>query len=90
MVEDRFGIVLPPAVIGIVGAGQLGRMLAFSAHRLGYRVAGLTGGAKQTPAGAVADVEIAAPFDDADAIEQFVTIADVITWEAESVNPGTL
>lgn len=77
---------MPPAVIGIVGGGQLGRMLAQVAQRHGYRVAVLTGGAEQTPAGTVADVEIAAPFDDAEAVARLVSCADVITWELEDVD----
>ena len=81
-------VLVPPAVIGIVGGGQLGRMLAQVAQRHGYRVAVLTGGDEQTPAGAVADIEIAAPFDDAVAVQRLVACADVITWELEDVDLG--
>ncbi len=79
---------MPPAVIGIVGGGQLGRMLAQTAQRHGYRVAVLTGGEAQTPAGAVADVEIAAAFDDDAGVRRLVDCADVITWELEDVDLG--
>ena len=82
------GVLSPPAVVGIVGGGQLGRMLAHAAQRLGYRAAVLTGGEERTPAGAVADVEIAAAFDDASAVQRFVDCADVITWEFENVDLG--
>ena len=78
----------PPSVVGIVGGGQLGRMLAHAAQRFGYRTAVLTGGAERTPAGAVADIEIAAAFDDAGAVQRFVDCADVITWEFENVDLG--
>ncbi len=78
----------PPAVIGIVGGGQLGRMLAQTAQRHGYRTAVLTGGDARTPAGVVADIEIAAPFDDAAAAQRLVECADVITWELENVDLG--
>ncbi|MDE0652352.1 MAG: 5-(carboxyamino)imidazole ribonucleotide synthase [bacterium] len=81
-------VLVPPAVIGIVGGGQLGRMLAQVAQRRGYRTAVLTGGDRETPAGTVADIEIAAPFDDAGAVERLVTCADVITWEMEDVDLG--
>lgn len=81
-------VLVPPAVIGIVGGGQLGRMLAQVARRHGYRVAVLTGGEEPTPAGAVADIEIAAPFDDAAAVQRLVACADVITWELEDVDLG--
>ena len=81
-------VLVPPAVIGIAGGGQLGRMLAQTAQRHGYRVAVLTGGDEQTPAGTVADIEIAAPFDDAAAVQRLVACADVITWELEDVDLG--
>ena len=76
--------------MGIVGGGQLGRMLSFEAHRLGYRVAVLTGGAKDTPGGRVADVEVAAAYDDDLAVQHFVDLSDVITWEFENVDVGLL
>ena len=82
------GVLSPPAMVGIVGGGQLGRMLAHAAHRLGYRAAVLTGGEERTPAGAVADIEIAAAFDDDSAVQRFVDCADVITWEFENVDLG--
>ena len=79
-------VIGPGSTIGIVGGGQLGRMLAHVGHRLGYRVVVFTGGPKDTPGGLVAEVEIAAPFDDAQAIARFVEEADVITWEFENVD----
>lgn len=78
--------ITPPAVIGIVGAGQLGRMLAQVAHRYGYQVAVLTGGDRQTPAGTVADIEVAAEFNDPEAVQRFVACVDVVTWELENVS----
>ena len=82
-------VPLPPgSTVGVVGGGQLGRMLGYAAHQHGYRVAVLTGGDKDTPAGAVAEVEIAAGFDDEAAIERLVAESDVITWEFENVDVG--
>ena len=78
-------LLAPGGTIGIVGGGQLGRMLAFEAHRLGFRVAVLTGGYKDTPGGRVADVEVAAGYDDQLALRHFVGLSDVITWEFENV-----
>ena len=78
-------VIYPPATIGIVGGGQLGRMLAQVAHRYGYRVAVLTGGDQRTPAGSVADIEITSEFDDPSAIKHFVDSSDLITWELENV-----
>ncbi len=80
--------LLPGATIGIVGAGQLGRMLAQVARQHGYRVVVLTGGTKNTPAGVLADEEIVGDFSDEHAIAQFVAAADVITWEFENVDLG--
>ena len=79
---------LPGATVGIVGGGQLGRMLAQSAHQHGYRVAVLTGGGNDTPAGSVADVEIAAAHDDEQAVRRLIAESDVITWEFENVDPA--
>lgn len=83
-------LLAPGATVGIVGGGQLGRMLSFEAHRLGYRVAVLTGGAKDTPGGRVAEVEVAAGYDDDQALQRFVDLCDVITWEFENVEVGLL
>jgi 5-(carboxyamino)imidazole ribonucleotide synthase len=80
--------LLPGATIGVVGGGQLGRMLAQAAQRHGYRVAVLTGGAEDTPAGRIAEVEIAAAFDDETAVQRFLAESDVVTWEFENVEPG--
>ena len=85
---DRF--IPPGSTIGIVGGGQLGRMVSYEAHRLGYRVAVLTGGAKDTPGGRVAEVEVAAGFDDHLAVQHFVDLCDVITWEFENVEVDPL
>jgi len=76
----------PGATIGIVGGGQLGRMLAQRARQHGYGVAVLTGGGPGTPAGALADVEVTGAFDDTAAVARFLAAADVVTWEFENVD----
>ena len=81
-------VLHPPSVVGIVGGGQLGRMLVHAAQRFGYRTAVLTGGEERTPAGSAADIEIAAAFDNRDAVQRFVDCADVVTWEFENVDLG--
>ena len=87
--QPRAQAQLPPgSTIGVVGGGQLGRMLAYAAHQHGYRVAVLTGGDKDTSAGTVAEIEIAAGFDDEVAIERLLAESDVITWEFENVDVG--
>jgi 5-(carboxyamino)imidazole ribonucleotide synthase len=80
--------ILPPATIGILGSGQLGRMLALSARQMGYRVHVLSPG-RDTPTGQVADQEITADYLDLDAIAQFAQEVDVITYEFENVPSQT-
>ena len=77
-------IVLPGATLGVLGGGQLGRMFAIAARRMGYRVHTLSPGF-DTPTGQVADVEIDADYDDLDAIRAFARGVDVITFEFENV-----
>ena len=78
-------VVLPGATIGVLGSGQLGRMLAIAARRMGYRVHTLSPG-EDTPTGQVADLEITADFEDLDAIRAFAKGVDVVTFEFENVS----
>ena len=78
-------IVLPGATIGVLGSGQLGRMLALEARRMGYRVHTLSPGV-DTPTGQVADLEVSADYDDLDAIRAFARGVDVMTFEFENVS----
>jgi 5-(carboxyamino)imidazole ribonucleotide synthase len=77
--------ILPGATIGVLGGGQLGRMFAMAARRMGYRVHTLSP-EDDTPTGQVADVEINASFDDLDAIRAFARNVDVVTFEFENVS----
>jgi 5-(carboxyamino)imidazole ribonucleotide synthase len=70
--------------IGIIGGGQLGRMLAMAAARLGYRTVILEP-QKNCPAAQVANEHIVAAYDDPDALEQLAELSDVITYEFENV-----
>jgi len=80
---------LPPgATIGILGGGQLGRMLAVAAARLGYRAHVFEPGA--APAADVAHALTAAPYDDAAALARFAAAVDVITYEFENVPAAAL
>lgn len=79
--------ILPGATIGIVGGGQLGRMLALDARRLGYGVAVLDP-SSQAPAAQVADVHVAAPFDSTDGLAALAERSDVVTFEVEHTSPG--
>jgi 5-(carboxyamino)imidazole ribonucleotide synthase len=78
-------IVLPGATIGVLGSGQLGRMFAIAARRMGYRVHTLSP-ATDTPTGQVADVEVNAEYDDLDAIRAFARRVAVVTFEFENVS----
>jgi len=69
--------------IGILGSGQLGRMLALAAHPLGHEVVVLGPGAKD-PAMHVTE-SIVAPFDDPEALDQLAARVDVVTFEFENV-----
>lgn len=79
------GAFLPPATIGILGGGQLGRMLTLEARRSGYQVVIFTDEPKGCPAGQVADVEINAAYDDAEALKGFLEQVDVVTAEFENI-----
>ncbi|CAN5329102.1 hypothetical protein BH09PLA1_BH09PLA1_13430 [soil metagenome] len=77
-------MILPGQTIGILGGGQLGRMFAIAARRMGYRVHALDP-TPDGPAGQVADYEINAPYDDLDAARRFAFGVDVVTFEFENV-----
>src|SRR5580704_13988545 len=76
--------ILPGATVGVLGGGQLGRMFAIAARRLGYRVHTLAP-EDDTPTGQIADVEVRASYDDLDAIRAFARGVDVVTFEFENV-----
>jgi 5-(carboxyamino)imidazole ribonucleotide synthase len=71
--------------IGIIGGGQLGRMLTFAAKRMGYNVIILDPD-EHSPAGQVADEHIVAAFDDKNAIGELGMRSDVVTFEFENVS----
>jgi 5-(carboxyamino)imidazole ribonucleotide synthase len=85
---DRLGVaeppILPPATIGILGGGQLGRMLGVAARRLGYGVAVLDPD-PACPAAAVADRVIRGAYTDVDAALELGRHSDVVTLELEHV-----
>src|SRR5665213_2659498 len=77
-------VILPGSTVGVLGGGQLGRMFAMAARRLGYRVHTLAP-EHDTPTGQIADVEINAAYDDLDAVRAFARAVDVVTFEFENV-----
>jgi 5-(carboxyamino)imidazole ribonucleotide synthase len=77
-------VIGPGKAIGILGGGQLGRMLAQAAQSLGYRVH-VYGPSAQSPAGSVADRETVAAFDNLAALGEFARSVDVATYEFENI-----
>lgn len=82
-------VVTSPATIGIIGGGQLGRMLTQSAKSMGYRV-GILEPTPNSPAGQVADFQITAPYNDQAALKQLADASDVLTYEFENVDLAAL
>lgn len=80
--------ILPGSTIGVLGSGQLGRMFAIAARRMGYRVHTFSPD-DDTPTGQVADREITARYDDLDAVRQFASQVAVVTFEFENVPSAT-
>ena len=76
---------MPGATLGVVGGGQLGRMFALDARRMGYRVVVLDPD-PESPTGQVANDRIVAPYADARAVRELVERCDVVTYEFENVN----
>jgi len=82
-------IILPGGTLGILGSGQLGRMLALEARAMGYRVHTLSPDT-DTPTGQVADLEVTAAYDDLGAVREFARGVDVVTFEFENVPAATV
>ena len=77
-------VIAPGAALGVLGGGQLGRMFAIAARRMGYRVHTFSP-EDDSPAGQVADVEVTASYEDLDALRTFARGVDVVTFEFENV-----
>jgi 5-(carboxyamino)imidazole ribonucleotide synthase len=82
-------VILPGRTVGILGGGQLGRMFAIAARRLGYRVHAFDP-TRDGPAGQIADHEVIAAYDDLDAARRFAADVDVVTFEFENIPAETL
>ena len=80
--------ILPGATLGMLGSGQLGRMFAIAARRLGYRVHVFSPDS-DTPTGQVADVEIRADYRDLDRVAEFARSVSVVSFEFENVPAET-
>lgn len=86
---DRPDVLRPPASLGVIGGGQLGRMFVQAAQRLGYR-AGVLGMIEDGPAAQVAQWSILAPPDGLPALRLFAEKAEAVTVEFENVSAPAL
>lgn len=82
-------IIHPNSTIGVFGSGQLGRMFAIEARKLGYRVHTFSPD-RDTPTGQVADIETTASYDDLYEVRLFAQSVDVVTFEFENVPSATV
>ncbi|PEJ59665.1 5-(carboxyamino)imidazole ribonucleotide synthase [Bacillus sp. AFS002410] len=82
-------VILPGQTIGIIGGGQLGRMMALSAKEMGYKIAVLDP-TPNSPCGQVSDIEITAEYSNIEAIKQLANVSDVITYEFENIDVKAL
>lgn len=80
--------IVPGQTIGILGGGQLGRMMAIAAKQMGYRIAVLEP-VSDSPCAQVADQEVVAPYDSQQGAEQLAEVSDVITYEFENISNET-
>lgn len=88
MSQNEMVPILPPAMLGILGGGQLGRMFAVAAKTMGYRVMVLDPD-PSAPAAAYADVHLCAAFDDTASLARLAECA-AVTTEFENVNAAAM
>ncbi|CAN5758562.1 5-(carboxyamino)imidazole ribonucleotide synthase [soil metagenome] len=81
--------ILPNSTIGVFGSGQLGRMFAIEARKMGYRVHTFSPNS-DTPTGHISDDETTASYEDIDAVRKFARSVDVVTFEFENVPSATV
>jgi 5-(carboxyamino)imidazole ribonucleotide synthase len=77
-------MIPPGSTLGLLGGGQLGRMFAIAARRMGYRVHTYEP-SPESPAGQISDREFNAPYTDLGQLEAFARSVDVITFEFENI-----
>ncbi|QHT45544.1 5-(carboxyamino)imidazole ribonucleotide synthase [Bacillus sp. SB49] len=78
-------VIRPGQTIGILGGGQLGRMMAVAARHMGYKIA-VMDPAEDCPCAPLADEQIIAAYDDKEAAQKLSEVSDVITYEFENVD----
>lgn len=82
-------VILPGQTIGIIGGGQLGRMMALAAKAQGFRIAVLDP-TEDCPCAQVADISIIGDYHDINAIKKLADVSDVVTYEFENIDASTL
>ncbi len=82
-------MIAPGSTLGILGGGQLGRMIGLAARRLGYRLAVLDPD-PECAASSMADHVVSGGFDDIDAALRLASLADVVTLEIEKIDNAVL
>ena len=87
--NGRVERLMPGSTIGIIGGGQLGRMMALSARYMGFKV-GVLDPTPNCPTAQVADFQITAEYDDRTAIHDLAVKSDVLTYEFENVDADAI
>jgi 5-(carboxyamino)imidazole ribonucleotide synthase len=82
-------MILPPATLGMLGGGQLGRFFVIAAHEMGYKVVVLDPD-PHSPAGRIADQHLVADYADEDALNRMAETCAAVTTEFENVPADTL
>jgi 5-(carboxyamino)imidazole ribonucleotide synthase len=82
-------MILPPATLGMLGGGQLGRFFVIAAHEMGYKVVVLDPD-PHSPAGRIADQHLVADYADNDALNRMAEACAAVTTEFENVPADTL
>ncbi|MDB6055933.1 MAG: phosphoribosylaminoimidazole carboxylase, ATPase subunit [Verrucomicrobiales bacterium] len=77
--------ILPGAVIGVLGGGQLGRMFALEARAMGYKIH-VYSPEMDAPAGQIADIEVVGQYEDEEKLTHFVKGVAALTFEFENVS----
>ncbi|WP_431522777.1 5-(carboxyamino)imidazole ribonucleotide synthase [Priestia koreensis] len=84
-----YKFIAPGSVIGIIGGGQLGRMMGIAAKEMGYRIAVLDP-VEDSPCGQIADIKVIGNYDDQASIRELAEVSDVVTYEFENINAEML
>lgn len=81
--------ILPGSTVGVLGSGQLGRMFAMAARRMGYLVHTFSP-ETDTPTGQISDKEFTASYEDHERVREFARGVDVVTFEFENIPSSTV